>query len=115
MEPGEIVEYKTLRNKNRDQEQHNQGPDEEEEEEISNLLSGRIERVEEVQNRSKWEIFKINVYMIYASIQNPEIYKPLIFFVSTGFMVPNYDDVTYYFLLDTCKISQESYDYLNMS
>jgi hypothetical protein len=65
--------------------------------------------------RSKLDIFRTNVYMIYSSILNAEIYKSLIFFVTTGFLIPNYDDVTYYFLLDTCKISQESYDYLNMS
>jgi hypothetical protein len=40
---------------------------------------------------------------------------PLIFFTVTGFLVPNYDDVTYYFLLDTCLITQSEYDYLNMS
>ena len=52
--------------------------------------------------------------MIYISIQNKEIYRPLIFFFITGFIIPNYDDMVYYFLLNDCKISKDTYAYLNM-
>lgn len=53
--------------------------------------------------------------MIYDSIQNKEIYMPLIFFTVTGFMVPNYDDVNYFFLLNYCKINHEQFTYLAMN
>jgi hypothetical protein len=49
------------------------------------------------------------------AIQNQEIYRSLIFFGATGFLVPNYDDITYYFLLNSCKITPDQYAYLNMS
>lgn len=53
--------------------------------------------------------------MIADAIKNKEIYMPLIFFVATGFMVPNYDDVTYFFLLNFCRISHEQFTYLAMN
>lgn len=53
--------------------------------------------------------------MIYDSIQNKEIYMPLFFFFLTGFMVPNYDDVTYFFLLNYCRITHEQYTWLAMN
>lgn len=37
------------------------------------------------------------------------------FFFVTGFIVPNYDDIVYYFLLNDCKITADQYAYLNMS
>ena len=39
----------------------------------------------------------------------------MIFFFATGFIIPNYDDIVYYFLLNDCKITQDQYAYLNMS
>ena len=39
----------------------------------------------------------------------------LLFFGITGCIIPNYEDVQYYFLLDTCGLSVKQYGYLNMT
>jgi hypothetical protein len=58
--------------------------------------------------------FCLNIKLIWNNLQNRELYCPLLFFVITGLVVPNLEDVLYYFLLDTCKLSKEQYDILNM-
>jgi hypothetical protein len=47
-------------------------------------------------------------------MKNKEIYLTLAFFVITGFINPDYNEVMYYFLLDDCKLTQDQYDYLNI-
>jgi len=105
MEPGEITEYTSLKD---GLDKKNDSDDEE-----SQTLNNQD--LSKPQTRSKYENLKTNILMIYDSIQNKEIYMPLIFFIVTGFMVPNYDDVTYYFLLNFCQISHQQYTYLAMN
>ena len=52
--------------------------------------------------------------MIWKALQNVEIHRPLIFFMFMGFIVPNYDNVWYYFMLNTCNISIAEYSVLNI-
>ena len=60
------------------------------------------------------QLFCLNIKMIWAALKNKEIYCPLIFFIITGLIIPNLEDVHYYFLLDTCGLSKAQYDVLNM-
>lgn len=62
LEPGEIKAYKEMQAKNQSQ----QPPEQDEE---SEALLGRDDQqeIEEIK-QTKWEILKLNVYMIYISI-----------------------------------------------
>jgi hypothetical protein len=71
-------------------------------------------RPEPEAERSKWATLKLNIKLIYAALRHREIYRPLFFFMLTGFTIPIYEDVQYYFLIDTCKLTQVQYDYLNI-
>jgi hypothetical protein len=63
---------------------------------------------------SKWKRFKLNIRLITNALKKEEIKNALLFFVITGLMVPSYEDITYYFLIDICHITQDQYDILNM-
>ena len=105
MEPGEITEYISLKD----------GIEKKNDYDDETATLNNQEGENKTQVRSKYAILKTNILMIYDSIQNKEIYMPLLFFTVTGFMVPNYDDVTYYFLLNFCRISHEQFTYLSMN
>jgi hypothetical protein len=51
---------------------------------------------------------------ISRTLKNEEIYLPLVFFVAMGFIVPNYDSIHYFFLLNTCKLTVAEYDMLSI-
>lgn len=63
---------------------------------------------------SRMSQFKLNIRLIWIALKNKEIYRSLLFFIITGFILPNFEDVQYYFLLNDCNISQDDYDQLNM-
>ena len=66
------------------------------------------------QQPSNWKKFKLNIRLILEAMKKQEIYNALLFFVITGLIVPSYEDITYYFLIDVCHITQDEYDILNM-
>ena len=41
-----------------------------------------------------------------------EIYRIVVFFIFKGFMMPNFEDFTYYFLMDEIKISKLTFAFL---
>ena len=63
---------------------------------------------------SKYAAFVLNVKLIYRALKNEEIHRPLVFFVMMGFVIPTYDNVHYYFLLNTCGMSIYQYDMLSI-
>ena len=47
-------------------------------------------------------------------MKNREIYLTLLFFTIRGALIPNFDSMQYYFLIEKCQITQDQYDFLNM-
>lgn len=60
------------------------------------------------------EILRDTMEEISKTLKNEEIYLPLAFFIAMGFIVPNYDSVHYFFLLNTCKLTVSQYDILSI-
>ena len=54
---------------------------------------------------SKYESFRLNMKLIYRALRNEEIHRPLVFFLMMGFVIPTYENVHYFFLLNTCGMS----------
>jgi hypothetical protein len=67
------------------------------------------------ERRSKCDDFLLNCKLISRALKHKEIYRPMIFFIITGILIPNLEDALYYFLLDTCGLSKEQYSFLNIS
>ena len=63
---------------------------------------------------SKYEAFKLNLKLIYRALRNEEIHRPLIFFLMLGFVIPTFDNIHYYFLLNTCGMTLTEYDLLSI-
>ena len=56
----------------------------------------------------------MNLKLIYRALENEEIHRPLIFFIMMGLVIPTYDNIHYYFLLNTCGMSPSEYDLLSI-
>jgi len=85
--------------------------------EIVESLDGSTNENSLLQNdgeRSKWSILKLNFKLIWEAMKNKEILNGILFFVITGCIIPNFEDVQYYFLIDTCHLTKDQYDYLNI-
>jgi hypothetical protein len=52
--------------------------------------------------------------LINRALANEEIHRPLIFFVLMGLVIPTYDNIHYYFLLNTCGMTTSEYDLLSI-
>ena len=64
------------------------------------------------QPLTKWAKFGKSLHQIAKALRNEEIHRPLIFFLALGFIVPNYDNIHYFFLLNTCGLTVSEYDML---
>jgi len=49
---------------------------------------------------------------MYRALENEEIHRPLIFFIMMGITIPTFDNIHYYFLINTCGMTTSEYDLL---
>jgi len=108
LEPGEISEFEAQAQEASNEEgSAGQAQQEAAEEEAALLPNQDVgEAAAPAPKLSSWELFALNVKLIWRALQHKEIYQPLIFFITTGFLIPNLEDALYYFLLDTCGLSK---------
>jgi hypothetical protein len=63
---------------------------------------------------SLWSSFKRNGLLIWGVMKDKVILMAMFYFVLSGFLIPQLEDVQYYFLTDSCHLTQEQYDILNV-
>jgi hypothetical protein len=65
----------------------------------------RIQEVPRPEIASGCQRFLDNMNLMNESMKNPEIYMTQIFFLVTGLINPNFDQLLYYFLMDDCHLT----------
>jgi hypothetical protein len=60
------------------------------------------------------QLFSLNLRLLYRALENEQIHRPLTFFIMMGLVIPTYDNIHYYFLLNTCGMSPSEYDLLSI-
>lgn len=64
------------------------------------------------EEMTKFEALKLNIKLIWVALRHREIYNCLLYFMIIGLILPQFEDVHYYFLLNKIKMSKDEYDYL---
>lgn len=78
--------------------------------------SALLELNDEVPQRqmTNYEKFCLNIKLIGNTLRHKKILNALTFFFITGMMLPQFEDIQFYFLLNKCGISQAEYDMMNI-
>lgn len=78
--------------------------------------SALLELHDEVPQRpmTNYEKFCLNIKLIGDTLRHKKIMNALTFFFITGMMLPQFEDIQFYFLLNKCGISQAEYDMMNI-
>ena len=78
--------------------------------------SALLELNDEIPQRqmTTYEKFCLNIKLIGDTLKHKKIMNALTFFFITGMMLPQFEDIQFYFLLNKCGISQAEYDMMNI-
>lgn len=61
----------------------------------------------EPEGNSGCKKFGLNLKLVFQTIKQREIFLVMLFFVLSGFLNPDFEEIMYYFLLDDCKLTKD--------
>lgn len=103
LEPGPISNIKSEIEPPTNENQGPNIPDDDVEQRI--FILDQEENAPAPEEMSRFQTLKLNISLIWVALRHKEIYNCLLFFMATGLILPQFEDVQYYFLLNKCGVT----------